>query len=306
MLANPRGEATSYSGLALAAVVPGRPGPFGRIASSASGRQRVSGEIAFPPRGPLYSDLSGKVAVVTGGGRGIGRYVAARLAREGAKLVIAGRTPEDIESAAKDIAAAGGRCRAVRADISDPRQVDRLFAAVGEHFGPPDILVNNAARMVHSADTLELTDDHWRTYVETNVNGMMYCTMRAARAMAGRGGAIINVSTVGALRSHYGMLAYDITKAVADSITRTVGIDLIRHGVRVNAVAPGATRNREPYDLGPEAMRGRIPIGRVAHAEEIASVVAFLASGESSYIVGQTIYVDGGLTAQLTPPGEFA
>jgi meso-butanediol dehydrogenase/(S,S)-butanediol dehydrogenase/diacetyl reductase len=265
----------------------------------------VSGQVSFPPRGPLYPDLRGKVAIVTGGGRGIGRHISARLAREGVKVVVAGRTTGHLEAAAEEIRAAGGECEPVQADISEARQVDALFAAAGKRFGPPDVLVNNAARMVHGPDTGELSDDEWRLYVDTNVSGAMYCVMRAARAMAGRGGTIVNISTVGALRSHYGMLAYDITKAVMDSITRTVGIDLIRRGVRVNAVAPGATWKREPYDLGREETRKKIPIGRFAHGEEIASAVAFLASEESSYIVGQTICVDGGLTTQLTPPGQF-
>jgi len=266
----------------------------------------VAENAKFPPRGPLYPDLRGKSAIVTGGGRGIGKFIAARLGREGVKVVVAGRNAEALRSAAGEIASAGGECLPVPTDVSDPAQVDALFAAAVAHFGAVDILVNNAARMVPSPPAEELTDEHWRQYVETNVNGTMYCTLRAARAMADRGGVIVNISTVGALRSHYGMLAYDITKAVTDSITRTVGIDLIRRGIRVNAVAPGRTfREDGPFDPGGEAVAARIPIGRSAHAEEIASVVAFLASEESSYIVAQTIYVDGGLSIQLTPPGEF-
>ncbi len=265
----------------------------------------MTGHLQFPPRGPLYADLRGKVGIVTGGGRGIGKFIAARLAREGVKVAIAGRTVEDLQATAEQMRAAGGDCHAVQTDISDARQVDALFAAAAERFGPPEILVNNAARMAGTPGTLELTDEQWRQFVDTNVNGAMYCTMRAAKAMAGRGGAIVNISTIGALRSHYRMLAYDITKASMDAITRSVGIDLIRQGVRVNAVAPGATRNREDYKWETSERTGLIPINRFAHAEEIASVVAFLASEESSYIVGQTIYVDGGLVAQLTPPGHY-
>jgi len=273
----------------------------------------MTSDVQFPPRGPLYADLRGKVGIVTGGGRGIGKFIAARLAREGVKVAIAGRTVEDLQATAEQIRAAarhsspksGGDCHAVPTDIADPRQVDALFAAAAERFGPPDILVNNAARMTGTPGTLELTDEQWRQFVETNVNGAMYCTMRAAKAMAGRGGAIVNISTVGALRSHYRKLAYDITKASMDAITRSVGIDLIRQGIRVNAVAPGATRSREDYKWETPERTRLIPINRFAHAEEIASVVAFLASEESSYIVGQTIYVDGGLITQLTPPGYF-
>ena len=265
----------------------------------------MSSECDFPPRGPLYPDLRGKVAIVTGGGRGIGKAIALRLAREGVKVAIAGRTAETLDAAAGEIRAAGAAAEAIVTDIADAAQVDVLFATAAERLGPPDILVNNAAMMVHSEDALKLTDDQWRRYVDTNVNGTWYCTTRAARAMAGRGGAIVNISTVGALRSHYGMLAYDITKAAADSIARTVGIDLIRHGIRVNAVAPGATRSREDYKWETPEKRKLIPIGRFARAEEIASVVAFLASEESSYIVAQTICVDGGLTTQLTPPGYY-
>lgn len=262
-------------------------------------------ETDFRPRGPTYPDLAGKVALVTGGGRGIGRAIAARLAREQAKVGLAGRTAADLEAAAEQIRAAGGTAEAIPADVGRPEQVDALFAAVAERLGPLDILVNNAAHMVGTANTLELTDDDWRRFVDANVNGPLYCTTRAAAAMAGRGGVIVNISTIGAFRSHYGMLAYDITKAVTDALTRTTGIDLIRRGIRVNAVAPGRTHHRGPYHPGPDEVRARIPIGRGAHAEEIASVVAFLASDESSYIVAQTLIADGGLSTQLTPPGEF-
>jgi len=265
----------------------------------------LSGNMNFSPRGPNYADLAGKVAVVTGGGRGIGKAIAARLAREGVKVALAGRTPEALRATAEEIRAAGGSAEAIPADIARPEDVDALFAAATDRLGPIDILVNNAARMVSSPDTLALPDAEWREYVATNVNGAFYCTGRAGRAMAGRGGVIVNISTIGAFRSHYGMLAYDITKAAMDSLTRTTGIDLIRHGIRVNAVAPGRTHAREPYRPGPDEVRRRIPIARAAHAEEIASVVAFLASSESSYIVAQTLIVDGGLSVQLTPPGEF-
>jgi 3-oxoacyl-[acyl-carrier protein] reductase len=260
--------------------------------------------VHFAPRGPLYPDLRGKVGIVTGGGHGIGKFIAARLAREGVKLALAGRAEQALEATARQIIQAGGQAVAAPTDVADPAQVDALFAAVKERLGELDILVNNAARMVRSPDTTELTDEQWRSHVDVNLNGAMFCTTRAARAMAGRAGAIVNISTVGALRPHYGMLAYDITKGGLDSLTRTVGVDLARRGIRVNAVAPGRTWNRdEPFQDAPPEIAGKIPLGRGGHSEEIASVVAFLCSAESSYIVGQTIYVDGGLSVQLTPPG---
>jgi NAD(P)-dependent dehydrogenase (short-subunit alcohol dehydrogenase family) len=180
-----------------------------------------------------------------------------------------------------------------------------LFFQAARHFGPVDILVNNAAMMEHTGQTATISDERWRRFVATNVNGLAYCTFRAARTMAGRGGAIVNISTVGAARPHHGMTGYDATKAVTDALTRSAAIDLIRLGIRVNAVAPGRTFNRQPYEPGPPEVVGKIPIGRNAHVEEIASVAAFLSSRESSYIVGQTIFVDGGLSVQLTPPGQF-
>jgi len=266
----------------------------------------MSTAMEFPPRGPIYPDLRGKVAIVTGGGRGIGKAIAARLAREGVRVALASRGAEALEASAEAIRSAGGVAEAIATDVGRADQVDRLFATAAERLGPPDILVNNAAHMVYTPSTSELAEEDWLEFVATNVNGPMFCTVRAARAMGGRGGAIVNISTVGALRSHYGMGAYDITKAVTDSLTRTTGIELIRQGIRVNAVAPGRTHGGDgPYAPGPDLVRPRIPIGRAAHAEEIASVVAFLASSESSYIVGQTVCVDGGLATQLTPPGEF-
>jgi len=262
-------------------------------------------QMTFEPRGPRYPDLAGKVAVVTGGGRGIGAVTAARLAREGCRVVLAGRTVEPLERTAEAIRAAGGDVLARPTDIAIADEVDALFAETERRFGPTDILVNNAAKMAPDAGTLALDDAEWRSFIDTNVNGTMYCTMRAARQMDGRGGAVVNLSSVGAQRAHYRTVAYDTSKGAIDSMTRATAIELIRRGIRVNGVAPGRTHHRdEPYHTGRAEVVDRIPLARGAHPEEIASVVAFLCSEEASYIVGQTITVDGGLTAQLTPRGQ--
>ena len=261
--------------------------------------------LSFPPRGPRHPDLKGKCAIVTGGGRGIGKAIAARLAREGVAVALAGRSRQHLEQAAAEIAAAGGRALAIVADVGDAAQVDALFEQAAA-LGPLDILVNNAALMVHTPPAEDVADQHWRQVLGVNLDGPWYCAQRAARALAGRGGAIINISTVGAVRPHYGMLAYDVAKAGLDGLTRALGVELAPKGIRVNAVAPGRTWNTDqPYDPGTPEVRVRIPIGRGGHSEEIASVVAFLASDEASYIVGQTICVDGGLTVQLTPRGQW-
>ena len=252
---------------------------------------------------PRYPELSGCTAVVTGSSKGIGKGIAIRLAREGMRVVINGRSQEAVEATAGELRELGVDVLPVVADVGKKGDVDRLFDETLEVFGGVDLLVNNAAalRRDHFFDvTVELLDGQ----LDTNIRGPYLCALRAAGAMrdAGSGGSIVNISSVGGLRAHWRGLPYDVTKGALDSMTRAMALELAEYGIRVNAVAPGATSTERSDAADPakiEALEKRIPIPRMGTALEIGAAVAFLASPEASYIAGQVIYVDGGLTVQL-------
>ncbi len=254
-----------------------------------------------------YPELKGRVAIVTGSSRGIGKGIALRLAREGMKVVINSRTAEVVEQTTAELRAVGAEVLAVPADVGRTEDVDRLFAETLAAFGTVDVLVNNAAdlRRVNVFEMNEaLLDEQWAA----NIRGPYLCALRAIQVMRQHGqGSIINVSSVGGARAHWRGHPYDATKGALDAMTRALGIELIEHGIRVNSVAPGPIRLERtpaPDSPGIQAVSARVPIRRFGSVLEIGSVVAFLASDDASYIVGQIIYVDGGLTAQLSPPGQ--
>jgi NAD(P)-dependent dehydrogenase (short-subunit alcohol dehydrogenase family) len=256
---------------------------------------------------PRYPELAGQVAIVTGSSRGIGRGIAMRLAREGMKVVINGRTSATVEATAAEMRGLGVDVLAVPADVGRTEDVDRLFDQTLRAFGTVDLLVNNAAnlRRVHFFEVDEsLLDDE----LASNIKGPYMCSYRAAEVMreAG-GGSIIHISSVGGLRAHWSGLPYDVTKGAIDAMTRAMALELAAHGIRVNAVAPGATRTERtlpPEHPRLQAIARRVPLGRFGLPLEIGAAVAFLASPDASYITGQVIYVDGGITVQLSPPDQ--
>ena len=256
---------------------------------------------------PRYPELRGQVAVVTGSSRGIGKGIAMRLAREGLKVVINSRTREAVETTTGELRGPGAEVLGVSADVGRTEDVDRLFDETVRAFGTVDLLINNAAdlRRDHFFDVDESLLDH---QLADNIRGPYVCSHRAATVMREAGGGnIINISSVGGLRAHWRGLPYDITKGALDAMTRAMALELAAHSIRVNAIAPGAIRTRRRHS--PEhpwmlAHSQRIPLGRSGTPLEIGSVVAFLASPDASYITGQVIYVDGGITAQLSPPGQ--
>ncbi|UCC62603.1 MAG: glucose 1-dehydrogenase [Anaerolineae bacterium] len=247
------------------------------------------------------------MAIVTGSSRGIGKGIAIRLAREGMRVVINGRTPATVEATTAELRDAGASVLAVTADVGRTEGVNKLFAETLRAFGTVDLLVNNAAslRRVHFFDVDEELLD---LQLADNVRGPDLCAYRAAEVMRDAGGGnIIHISSVGGLRAHWRGLPYDVTKGAIDAMTRAMALELAAYGIRVNAVAPGAIRTERvpaPDDPRVREICQRVPLARFGLPSEIGAAVAFLASAEASYITGQVIYVDGGITVQLSPPGQ--
>jgi len=252
---------------------------------------------------PRYPELAGRVAIVTGSSRGIGRGIAMRFAREGMRVVINGRTVGAVETTATDLRELGADTLAVPADLSHSEGVETLFEQTMRAYGTVHVLVNNAANL-HRRHFFDVDEDLLDNELATNIRGPFLCAHRAAKVMreAG-GGSIIHISSVGGLRAHWRGLPYDMTKGALDAMTRTMAIELASHGIRVNAIAPGATYVRAdvvPAELDRKTI-DRIPMGRLGLPLDIGAAAAFLVSDDASYIAGQVLYVDGGMTAQLSP-----
>ena len=244
-------------------------------------------------------DLKGNVALVTGGGRGIGRAIALGLAGAGASVVITSRTAEQLEGVADEIRKAGGDTLPLVADLTVPEQIDSLVHQAREHFGRIDILVNNAARSFLRS-LLDLREDGWDKVFDTNVKAVWLLSRAVAPLMMDqKGGTIINITTVGAEKAELGMAAYGCSKAALKMLTRCMAREWAPFGIRVNAVGPGLTRTgfSEPIWSNPEITKhatALLPMGRIAEPEEIVPAVLFLASDGASYMTGHSIYVDGG------------
>ena len=253
---------------------------------------------------PRYPELKGRVALVTGSSKGIGKGIALRLAAEGMKVIINARHAEAVQKTAEEFTKLGANVLPVSADVGQPAEIKRLFEEIQCAFGTLDLLVNNAAdmRQVHFLTTEESVLD---AQLAANIKGPFLLSQQAARMMKEKGrGVIVQISSVGGLRGHAHGLPYDATKGALDSMTRVMGIELAECGIRVNAIAPGAiyTENRLPLnDPRLQSYAQLIPLRRLGLPLEIGAAVAFLASDEASYIIGQTIYVDGGITSQLSP-----
>lgn len=255
---------------------------------------------------PRYPELRGQVAVVTGSSRNIGLGIVSRLGREGMRLVVNGHVAEEVEAAADGLRGLGCQVLALTCDLRQPGEVDRLFDRVEKEFGTVHVYVNNAAslRRVSSAALTEEIIDETLTL---NLKVPLLASLRAANFMRSQGGgSIILISSVGGVRAQLPGLPYGPSKGGIDALTRNLAVDLAKDGIRANAVAPGLTHTQKPGGLSEAGFAKRsklLPLGRPGELPEIAAVVAFLASPDASYITGQVIYVDGGATAQLHPPG---
>jgi hypothetical protein len=253
--------------------------------------------------------LSGKVAIVTGAGLGIGRGIAAVLAREGARVVVANRDRRPTgEEAAAAIRAQGGEAIAIRCDVSDESDVRRLVDQTVARFGRLDILVNNAAIGVYKT-VEELTVEEWDLCLDTNLKGMFLCSKHSIPHMrrAG-GGSIVSISSVHAFRTTASCSPYAATKAGQVALTRAMALDYARERIRVNAVCPGWTRSalvQGIFDASGDPARmertvaDRQPMGRIGEPEDIGKAVAYLCSDDAAFVTGTTLVVDGGLLALL-------
>jgi 3-oxoacyl-[acyl-carrier protein] reductase len=242
----------------------------------------------------------GRVAIVTGGGRGIGRAIAGRLAGKGANLAISYRSNEiAAEEAAQKVRAAGVRCELFKGDVSSPEDVEALFTGVRDAFGRVDILVNNAG-ITRDNLVMRMNEGEFDDVLRTNLRGTYLCTRAALRPMIrARWGRIVNVSSVVGLVGNAGQANYAASKAGIIGLTKSVAREVAQRGITVNAVAPGYVETELTGGLPEkvkEQIREQIPAGRFGEPEEVAEVVAFLVAEEAGYVTGQTIAVDGGMT----------
>ena len=237
-----------------------------------------------------FASLEGKTALVTGASRGIGRAIAEELAAAGASVVLGYRSGrEEAEELAGAIAG-----RALEADVSDPDEAARLVAAAGDL----DILVNNAG-LTRDGLLVRMSDDDWRTVIETNLSSVFYTCRAACRPMMKkRAGAIVNVSSIVGVHGNWGQTNYGASKAGIIGFTKSLARELGSRGVRANVVAPGYVRTRLT-DVLPEdataAMLENTPLGRLGEPKDVAGAVRFLCSDEASFITGEVLLVDGGL-----------
>ena len=248
--------------------------------------------------------LTGRVAIVTGAGRGIGKAIALGLADAGADVVVAARTASDIEATAGEITAKGRKALAVPTDVRQSDQVDNLVDKAVAQFGTIDILVNNAGGYF-VASTTELSEGGWDAIIRENLKSVFLCSKAAAKVMMGQEkGNIINVASVVGFRAYSSNAAYGAAKAGIINFTKTLAVDLAPYNIRVNAIAPGfiatpGSLQLLEVDKGLKAMVDRIPLGRLGQPEEVAQGIVYLASDAASYVTGQTLIVDGGVASGL-------
>jgi NAD(P)-dependent dehydrogenase (short-subunit alcohol dehydrogenase family) len=248
-------------------------------------------------------DFGGKVVVVTGASRGIGEAIATAFAEAGATVVLTARGRAGLDQVCAELAGKGMAATAHALDVADVRASESFVDMLIAHHGRIDVLVNNAGTSARQP-TGQVTEDVWDRMFATNARGLFFLTQAVGRAMLARGaGAIVNIGSVSQVVGRREMAAYTASKGAVAQITRTLALEWARTGVRVNCVAPGYVRTPlvEPVlqreDLIAEILR-RTPLGRVAEPREIAGPVLFLASDLASYVTGQTLFVDGGWTAE--------
>ncbi|APV44666.1 3-oxoacyl-[acyl-carrier-protein] reductase [Dehalogenimonas formicexedens] len=243
--------------------------------------------------------LEGKVALITGAGRGIGAAIARRFAAEGASVVL-NSLSDSAARIAEEIIASGGKASFVHGDVSKAEDVARVIEAATTHFGRLDILVNNAG-ITRDNLLMRMTEEDWDAVIDTNLKSVYLCTKAAIRPMlrSKSGGRIINLSSVIGLSGNAGQANYAASKAGIIGLTKSMAKELASRQITVNAIAPGFIVSDMTSGISEEAKEAlvkRIPLGSLGTVDDVAAVAAFLASDEAKYITGQTITVDGGMT----------
>jgi NAD(P)-dependent dehydrogenase (short-subunit alcohol dehydrogenase family) len=256
----------------------------------------------------MTQDLTGQVAIVTGGSDGIGLATAALLVRRGANVVICGRRQEQLEIARAQIEAEGGTVEAVQLDVTDFPAFEALISDVAARHGRLDMLVNNAMS-VHYAPISKLTLDHWRKDFAVNTEAVFIGTKAAMAVMAKQGkGSIVNISSTTGIRAMANYASYSASKAALIQFTAVAAIEGALQGIRVNAIVPGQVNTAATADFAIKAPElaaktaGAIPMGRGGKPEELAEAIVFMLSDAASYITGVALPVDGGKSAQLYIP----
>ncbi|MDE3087880.1 MAG: SDR family oxidoreductase [Chloroflexota bacterium] len=249
------------------------------------------------------SQLNNKIALITGGGRGLGRAIALAFADSGAHIAVASRTRETLDEVAAAVRAKGRRALAVEVDVADSASVAQMIDATRKEFGRIDILVNSAG--VGWAERLDLMSDAtWKWIIDTNLTGTFYCCREALRGMIEqKSGSIINLASVAGVKGPPGLGAYAASKGGVIALTKVLALENTRHNVRVNAIAPGYFRTDmnaaalDDPEIGPKMIK-RIPMRRAGKPEEIGPLAVFLASDDASFVTGEIYFISGGEMAQ--------
>ena len=244
--------------------------------------------------------LKDKVAIVTGAGQGIGAAIAQAYAREGAKVAVVDMNAQAADDVAAGLRQAGGQARGFACNVAERASVGRMAAEVTAEWGRVDILVNNAG-ITRTAMLHKMTQEQWQQVIDVHMNGSFYCLQAVVNGMIERkSGRIINVTSTAGLLGTIGQINYSAAKAAIAGMTKSAAKELGRHGITVNAIAPGAatpmTEVIRTDDRFKDKYLERIPLGRWAEPNEVAPAFVFLASDWASYITGQILAVDGGLT----------
>ncbi len=246
----------------------------------------------------MIKQLEGKVALVTGGARGIGRSICEELAAHGAKLAIADVLLDAAEETAKEFNEAGVEAKAYAADVASVESVDKMVSDVLDDFGSVDILVNNAG-ITRDTLIMRMKEADWDLVIAVNLKGTFNCTKAVTRPMMkARGGCIVNIASIVGVMGNAGQANYSASKAGVIGLTKTSAKELASRNIRVNAVAPGYIETEMTHKLSEEARQAfltHIPLDRPGTPQDVAKVVRFLASDDSAYITGQVINIDGGM-----------
>lgn len=246
-------------------------------------------------------DITNRVALVTGGGTGIGLGIARGLAERGATVVLAGRRGDVVKNAAQELRAAGGQAEALALDVTSKADIDRVFAEIAARHSRLDILVTSAGTN-RRKPTLDYDEESWDAVLDTNLKSTFFCAQAAARIMKEQDyGRIMFIGSVGSLLASPMQTGYCPSKAGVDQLAKVMAIELAPLGITVNVLGPGPVRTplSEHLFSDPDWIRrtvARVPMGRVGDPSDLAGIAVFLASPAASYITGQVIYVDGGLS----------